>query len=161
MLETLRDLYAHQAWADAVHWHAISSHPGALDDQTIRERLRHIHTVQAAFLALARGEAPSYADLEGDPSIDEVRRGAIAFHEGAAAWLNAASPERLAALIDIPWFQDPPCRIPIGAALLQAVSHSQYHRGQNATRLRELGKKPPTTDLIVWYWKGRPGPRWS
>jgi uncharacterized damage-inducible protein DinB len=39
--------------------------------------------------------------------------------------------------------------------------HSQHHRGQNATRLRELGGEPPMTDLIVWYWKGRPGPRWS
>jgi uncharacterized damage-inducible protein DinB len=34
--------------------------------------------------------------------------------------------------------------------------HSQHHRGQNATRLRELGAVPPATDLIVWYWKGRP-----
>ena len=34
--------------------------------------------------------------------------------------------------------------------------HSQWHRGQNAMRLRELGGEPPTTDLIVWYWKGRP-----
>ena len=39
--------------------------------------------------------------------------------------------------------------------------HSQHHRAQNATRLRELGGKPPTTDLIVWYWKGRPAPHWG
>jgi uncharacterized damage-inducible protein DinB len=38
--------------------------------------------------------------------------------------------------------------------------HSHYHRGQNATRLRELGGEPPPTDLIVWYWKGRPAPEW-
>ena len=39
--------------------------------------------------------------------------------------------------------------------------HSQYHRGQNAMILRELGGEPPTTDLIVWHWKGRPDPDWS
>jgi uncharacterized damage-inducible protein DinB len=160
MLETLKDLFAHQAWADAVHWHVISSHPGALEDPAIRQRLHHIHSVQAAFLSLAKGEKPSRSE-PGETPIQDVKRGAIAFHESAAAWLNAAAPERLTALIDIPWFQDPPCRIPVGAALLQAATHSHYHRGQNATRLRELGKKPPTTDLIVWYWKGRPGPRWS
>jgi uncharacterized damage-inducible protein DinB len=38
--------------------------------------------------------------------------------------------------------------------------HSHYHRGQNATRLRELGGTPPTTDYIVWLWKGRPQPAW-
>jgi uncharacterized damage-inducible protein DinB len=39
--------------------------------------------------------------------------------------------------------------------------HSHYHRGQNATRLRELGGTPPNTDLIVWYWKGQPESEWG
>ena len=34
------------------------------------------------------------------------------------------------------------------------------HRGQNATRVRELNGVPPTTDLIVWQWKGRPDGAW-
>jgi uncharacterized damage-inducible protein DinB len=38
--------------------------------------------------------------------------------------------------------------------------HSHFHRGQNATRLRELGGEPPTTDYIFWLWKGRPKPVW-
>jgi uncharacterized damage-inducible protein DinB len=45
-------------------------------------------------------------------------------------------------------------------ALTQCDMHSQHHRGQNATRLRELGGEPPPTDLIFWYWKGRPAPEW-
>jgi uncharacterized damage-inducible protein DinB len=39
--------------------------------------------------------------------------------------------------------------------------HSHYHRGQNATRLRELGGDPPGTDLITWIWKGRPAASWQ
>ena len=46
-------------------------------------------------------------------------------------------------------------------ALLQAAMHSQYHRAQNATRLRELGAEPPLTDLIVWYWKRKPAAHWE
>ncbi len=34
-------------------------------------------------------------------------------------------------------------------------------RGQNATRLRELGGEPPLTDYIAWLWKGRPAPDWE
>ena len=45
-------------------------------------------------------------------------------------------------------------------ALTQAAMHSHYHRAQNATRLRELRGAPPLTDLIVWWWKGRPEPVW-
>ena len=39
---------------------------------------------------------------------------------------------------------------------MQCVMHSQYHRGQNATRLRELGGSPPITDYILWLYKSKP-----
>ncbi|MGH7520498.1 MAG: DinB family protein [Gemmatimonadales bacterium] len=31
------------------------------------------------------------------------------------------------------------------------ISHSSYHRGQIVTLLRQLGSKPPSTDLILYY----------
>ena len=55
----------------------------------------------------------------------------------------------------------PKRRITLSEALHQAVMHSHYHRAQNATRVPERGGKPPTTDLIVWLWKGRPQPEWG
>jgi uncharacterized damage-inducible protein DinB len=39
--------------------------------------------------------------------------------------------------------------------------HSHYHRGQNATRLRELGGVPPGTDFIEWLREGQPSARWG
>lgn len=59
------------------------------------------------------------------------------------------------------WMKDPPLSLTVAEALTQAAMHSHYHRGQNATRLRELGGNPPPTDLIVWHWKGRPAPAWQ
>ena len=52
----------------------------------------------------------------------------------------------LAEVVTVPWFQ-PPLKISVRHALTQAAMHSHYHRGQNATRLRELGGVPPGTDL--------------
>jgi uncharacterized damage-inducible protein DinB len=31
------------------------------------------------------------------------------------------------------------------------INHSSYHRGQIVTFLRQLGAKPPSTDLILYY----------
>ncbi|MQA90344.1 MAG: hypothetical protein GEU90_08915 [Gemmatimonas sp.] len=31
------------------------------------------------------------------------------------------------------------------------VNHSSYHRGQVATLLRQLGHRPPATDLIAFF----------
>ena len=30
------------------------------------------------------------------------------------------------------------------------VNHASYHRGQIANMLRQLGVKPPSTDLLYW-----------
>jgi uncharacterized damage-inducible protein DinB len=39
---------------------------------------------------------------------------------------------------------------PLAGLIRHVVNHSTYHRGQVATQLRQLGKTPPTTDLIVY-----------
>ena len=50
-----------------------------------------------------------------------------------------------------------PLTITVGEALMQMAMHSQWHRGQNATRLRELGAQPAAVDLIAGT--GKAGPR--
>lgn len=74
--------------------------------------------------------------------------------------LKGASPDHLEETIEIPWFK-PPLKISVRQALTQAAMHSHYHRGQNATRLRELGGEPPMTDFIVWLRDGQPAAKWE
>jgi uncharacterized damage-inducible protein DinB len=93
-------------------------------------------------------------------SFDELQSYAREYHRKIAPVLAGSSDERLAEPVSIVWFNDPPLTITIAEALTQCAMHSHYHRGQNATRLRELGGTPPTTDLIYWQWKGRPDGAW-
>jgi uncharacterized damage-inducible protein DinB len=74
--------------------------------------------------------------------------------------LRTTTPEALEEIVEIPWFQ-PTLKISRRLALMQAAMHSHYHRGQNATRFRELGGVPPTTDFIVWLHKGQPRATWT
>ena len=83
------------------------------------------------------------------------------YHEAIAQSLDRITDARLAETIAIPWFTNPPLQLSVAEALTQCAMHSHYHRGQNATRLRDLGGEPPPTDLIMWYWKGRPTPAWQ
>ena len=46
MKDTLIDLCAHQAWANAEHWRAIRAHAPAASDRAIRDRLHHIVLVE-------------------------------------------------------------------------------------------------------------------
>ena len=144
----LRDLYGHQVWADAEHWRAIGAHAAARDDKAIRDRLHHMAIVQRAFLWTVgnRQDAFAFTKPEDFPSFD--------------ALLNRATFHGFAS-IAIPWFTEPPLSLTVAEALTQAAMHTHYHRGQNATRLRELGGEPPMTDYIYWLWKGRPVPIWN
>ncbi len=156
----LRDLYSHQAWADAEHWRALEACPAALADAAIAERLHHIHLVQRAFLAVGRGERVQRRKPEEYAHLGELKDEARRYHAEVAAWIEGLGDARLAESVTVPWFKDPPCTIRLSEALTQAVMHSHYHRGQNAARLRELGGAPPLTDYIVWLWRGRPEPQW-
>lgn len=157
----LQELYLHQEWADAEHWRAFESFPQALDDKAIRERLLHIHLVQHAFLWLLgpRDVEFSVKKIEDFPTISDLKQ----YGRDSLSRLNdlvRGIDATLSETIEVPWFR-PAARITVRHALMQAAMHSHYHRGQNATRLRELGATPPTTDFIVWLHKGQPAAQWD
>ncbi len=159
----LSDLYGHQAWADAEHWKAFEAFPAVLEDAAIHARLHHIHHVQHAFLWVAAGgkEAFTRTKPEDFPTAGMLKAFGRDYHERVARFIADVSDERLHESVTIPWFKDPPLSITVAQALAQCAMHSQHHRAQNATCLRGLGGTPPATDLIVWWWKGRPGPHWA
>jgi len=157
----LDELYAHQEWADAEHWRAFEAYPAALEDKAIRERLLHIHLVQHGFLWVTAVQRPEFVfkNLEAFPSMADLKKYAQEGLKELGERLKGADEQRMEELIEVPWFK-PALKISVRHALTQAAMHSHYHRGQNATRLRELGGEPPMTDFIVWLKNGKPIARW-
>lgn len=158
----LSELYAHQEWADAEHWRAIEATPVAIDDKAIRDRLLHIHLVQHGFLWVTARRTEEFVirKAEDFPDIIDLKIYAQRGLTDLKHAVEAFSPAQIEAVIEVPWFR-PPARISRRQALMQAAMHSHYHRGQNATRLRELGGNPPMTDFIVWLHKGKPAAQWE
>jgi uncharacterized damage-inducible protein DinB len=162
MSSYLDELYAHQEWADAEHWRAFEGHPAALDDKAICERLLHIHQVQCAFLWITGPRTSEFAfkKLEDFPSMADLKQYARRYHAAVGDLLKGLDPATLEELVEAPWFT-PPVKLSRRHALTQAAMHSHYHRGQNATRLRELGGVPPYTDFIIWLRAGQPAASWQ
>jgi len=157
----LAELYAHQKWADAEHWRAFEGHPSALADKALFERLHHIHVVQHAFLWITgpRTSQFEHKKIEAFPDPPALK----AYARQGLADLDerlAGAGKGLEEVIEIPWFR-PTLKISRRHALMQAVMHSHYHRGQNATRFRELGGSPPVTDFIRWLQAGQPDASWN
>jgi len=151
--EVLMDLARHQAWADSAHWKALRQNTALLEDAEIRKRLNHMVTAQKMLTALARGETSDPGGAKEIESMDELES---AMANTQAALIAALGSVDLDRMIALPRGPKGPFEAPAGVLLLQALTHSQHHRGQNASRMRQLGTPPPMTDYVVWYALGRP-----
>jgi uncharacterized damage-inducible protein DinB len=160
MIEHLRDLLAHAEWANAVFFHAWGKSP-ARDHEELRRRVGHIVGVQGGFLAVLRGEAPGAPPQGPPPSFDDLKARARDCHAGLGDFVAQLDAPGMSRIVQIPWFPDPPCVITVGQALVQAAMHTQHHRGQCMTRLKDFGGEPKNVDWIIWLWKGKPQARWA
>jgi uncharacterized damage-inducible protein DinB len=152
-LELLMDLARHQAWADSAHWKALRANAALQDDAEIRTRLNHMVTAQKMLVALARGETPDVSGMKEIESIEDLE---AATGKAQADLVAALGSVDLDKTVSLPRGPNGPFTAPAGVLLLQAITHSQRHRGQNASRMRQLGATPPMTDFVIWYALGRP-----
>ena len=138
-VELLRDLARHQAWADAQHWNALRANHTLLEDPEIRKRLNHMTTAGELLCALARGDTPSLGTKDRE-SAQELEAAMRLANQQLQMALESLDLDRMIAL---PRGPQGPFEAPAGVLLLQALTHSQHHRGQNASRMRTLGATPP------------------
>jgi uncharacterized damage-inducible protein DinB len=160
MLTFLRELLAHAEWANAVFFHAWAKAP-ARDHEEMRRRVDHIIMVQQGFLMTLRGEPLGDPPAGPPASFDDLKTRARACHAGLRDFAAALDAEGLARTVRIVWFPDPPCIITVAEALVQVAMHTQHHRGQCMTRLKDFGGEPKNVDWIIWLWKQRPQARWD
>jgi uncharacterized damage-inducible protein DinB len=151
--ELLQDLARHQAWADTAHWKALHDNSTLLEDGEMRERLNHMLSALRILTGLARGETPDPARMKEMVPADQLE---AAMGKANSELMDALKKIDLQKVIALPRGPKGPWEAPAGILLLQAITHSQHHRGQNASRMRQLGAAPPMTDFVVWYALGRP-----
>jgi uncharacterized damage-inducible protein DinB len=160
VLDHVRKLLGHAEWANAVFFHAWGKSP-AREHEEMRRRVGHVVGIQEGFLAVLRGDAPGRPPDGPPPSFDALRTRAIQSHKNLQSFADSLSPEALARCVQIPWFPEPACIITVAEALVQVAMHTQHHRGQLMTRLKDFGGEPRNVDWIIWLWKGKPQGRWE
>ncbi len=161
MLTILRDLFAHQEWADAEHYRAIEGFAGAAADSQILTRLHHYHLTQNAFLHIWHGTDIRMTTPEEFPSLGALKDYARAYHRDVAVFLERLDAALLSRAMDVPWFKKFPMQPTLAETMHQVILHSAQHRAQNASQLRSLGGQPPITDFILWVCSGKPAPSWD
>lgn len=148
MLDHVRQLLVHAEWANAVFFHAWAKSP-ARDHEEMRHRVGHVVGVQEGFLKVLHGEMPGGPPSGPPPTFDDLKARAISSHGNLGAFAESLDEPGLRRSVHVPWFPAPPCIIAVAEALVQVAMHTQHHRGQLMTRLKDFGGEPKNVDWII------------
>jgi uncharacterized damage-inducible protein DinB len=158
-LQTLCLLYEFNAWADrrTAESCAVLSPEQFTQDMkssfhSVRDTLVHIFGAEWLWLERWNGRmptafpwAPNFTDLA------MVRARWLEVERDLLNFVQNLDQQRLDAKMEVRTTAGGLYTQPLWQMTQHLVNHGSYHRGQVATMLRQLGAKPATEDLILFY----------
>jgi uncharacterized damage-inducible protein DinB len=157
-IASFRTLYAYNWWANSrlleasrdLEQTALQSDLGGSYPSLLATWL---HTFWVESLFIRRWQGLSTADVSSPPGYtaigtlhpawEELVRNQMQF----LSTLNDGDCSREVRYVDS---RGRSLSLTLENALLHVVNHSTYHRGQAASKLRQLGKTPPSTDFVLY-----------
>ena len=161
-----RDLLTHMEWADAETWRAVRDLEAAQADDRLKWLFHHSHLVQSIYLQAWRGDAFALTELKAYPDLEAIDAWSRPYYPLVAAFAATIDESRFVQPVEFPWSQmivekfGKMLPASLSESAWQVFMHTAYHRGQIATRIREIGGEPPLVDFLYWVWAGRPAPHW-
>jgi uncharacterized damage-inducible protein DinB len=120
--------------------------------RSVRDTLAHICLVEWLWLERWLGRSPDKFPPATDfPTLESLRRRWSEIERNLLDYVAALTPEDIERVLHHKTTSGAPQAAPLGQMLQHLVNHGTYHRGQVATLLRQLGAKPNSTDLILFY----------
>ncbi len=163
-LSDLRDLFAYTEWANTLVLDAAAD----LDDATLRadRKISHgsilgtlTHMAGAEWVWLERWRGQSHTgpgvwkawSPDAFADIDALRQKWRALETARGELLAALTDAELHAPRTFKRIDGTENTLPLGEQMLHVVNHATMHRGQVVGMVRQLGKTPPSTDLMRYY----------
>jgi uncharacterized damage-inducible protein DinB len=156
------ELFAYHRWANARTLDAAGRL--AAEDFTrdlkssfpsVRDTLAHLLSADWIWLERWLGASPTQGPEWDVETYAELRARWRELEERQRAFVDGLREADLDRVVSYRALSGAPYANPLGELLRHVVNHGTYHRGQVATLLRQLGVKPPQTDLILFYREGR------
>lgn len=146
MLDAIRKLWAHVAWADDLLLAGLrAGHPPA---EALRE-YAHVLGADEIWLARLEGRAPR-SPVWPEVTLEELPALAASVHQGYRSYLAALEPRQLGCIVAYTNTAGKAFETPAEDILLHVALHAQYHRGKVNLLLRQAGLSPAPTDYIAW-----------
>jgi len=157
-LESIRELYGYNRWANARSLEAAAA--VSTEDFTrevggsfasLRGTLAHMYGAEWIWLQRWKGISPRQLPFSLEfPDAASIRSRWQAVENERQVFLDALDPARLAEVLSYVNLQGQTFAYPLRRMLQHVVNHGTYHRGQITTLLRQLGAAPLATDLLLY-----------
>lgn len=118
---------------------------------SIQSTVAHLVGAEWVWLERWKGASPSSVPdwvIPADASTLDEHWEAVAADR--RQWMNARSDEELRQVLSYRRLDGEPGSTRLDLLIRHVVNHSTYHRGQVAAFLRDVGKSPPSSDLVLW-----------
>jgi uncharacterized damage-inducible protein DinB len=157
--ELLRTLYQFNAWADRRLLDAC----GQLTNEqftrnlgssfsSVRDTVVHLYGAEWVWNERFQGRSPSaLVSGAGFPDLASIRAKLEEMDQYYIDFVGKLTQQDLDRVIRYKSFTGDEFSNPVWQSLHQVSNHASYHRGQVVTMLRQLGVKPVSTDLIMYY----------
>jgi uncharacterized damage-inducible protein DinB len=114
--------------------------------------LAHIYQADAIWFDRLMGvSTASLAAYSPGANLDELSGQWAAVHNGYLSWAEALEPGDWDRIVPHRNVKGEESRQAVWRIVLHVVNHASYHRGQVTTMLRQLGREPVATDLMLYY----------
>jgi uncharacterized damage-inducible protein DinB len=118
----------------------------------VRGTLVHIYGADWIWLQRWKGNHPSVLTKEEEiPTLPMLKQRWEDLRTELEGFLGSLTEEKLQAPLNYKDTKGVPYSLPLYQQLQHRINHSTYHRGQVVTFLRQLGAKPQSSDLILFY----------
>jgi uncharacterized damage-inducible protein DinB len=120
--------------------------------------LGHLYAAEWIWLERLKGASPpGLPPAQEIPTLPVLKEKWSAVEAGQKAFVESLTDARMGETVSYRNVKGEPWSYALGELLVHIVNHSTYHRGQVATMFRQLGKKPPATDYLVFLDAGTSG----
>jgi uncharacterized damage-inducible protein DinB len=124
--------------------------PMGVSHESIQGTLGHIHAADRIWYKRTAEPEMVMPPLAEMSSIEGITDEWPHLQRKWEAWADSASDADLERVVSYKTLNGTPGSTPASQIVLHLVNHATLHRGQVVGMLRQLGVKPPVTDLILY-----------
>jgi uncharacterized damage-inducible protein DinB len=117
----------------------------------VRGTLAHVYGAELVWLERFKGAAPSpMPDESGFGDVAALRSRWTALEEHRRSWLASLAKDAGDQVVNYRNLKGAAFSSALWPLVQHLANHGSYHRGQVVLLLRQLGVKPPATDLVAF-----------